>query len=200
MHQVSVKITSYCGFGTIKDATIIIFLPLLTKKSIIMKSVSLSSNCVFFVTALLFFLGSSCQNKTNSALSNNQLIPVNSQQKTENQYVIFCRMGHNGANCKGCIMMNGIPIHVDCQGAGNVCQKASCVSLTSTGTSMYATTLDTFGFTNLDYLNMPDLSLSLEVDEGVYTYLNIPAQLVYRDTTTLQFTFTGLSFTSRPLY
>ena len=36
--------------------------------------------------------------------------------------------------------------------------------------------------------------------QGVYFYLNIPAQLVYRDSATLQFTFTGLSFTGRPLY
>lgn len=63
-----------------------------------------------------------------------------------------------------------------------------------------ASTLDTFGLTNLDILNMPARSLSLEIDEGVYSYLNIPAQLVYRDTATQQFTFTGLSFTSKPLY
>jgi len=31
-------------------------------------------------------------------------------------------------------------------------------------------------------------------------FLNIPAQLVCRDTATKQFTFTGLSFTDRPLY
>ncbi len=63
-----------------------------------------------------------------------------------------------------------------------------------------ATTLDTFDLTNLDIFNMPARSLSLEIDEGVYSYLNIPSQLVYRDTTTLQFTFTGLSFTNKPLY
>ncbi|MBP5563722.1 MAG: hypothetical protein J6X51_06780 [Bacteroidales bacterium] len=74
------------------------------------------------------------------------------------------------------------------------------MSLISTGSSLYATTVDTVGFTNLDYLNMPSRSFSLEVNPGVYSYLNIPAQLVYRDSTTQQFTFTGLSFTDRPLY
>ncbi len=47
---------------------------------------------------------------------------------------------------------------------------------------------------------MPSRSFALEIDEGVYSYLNIPAQLVYRDQATRQFTFTGLSFTGRPLY
>ncbi|MCR4873788.1 MAG: hypothetical protein K5885_09630 [Bacteroidales bacterium] len=60
--------------------------------------------------------------------------------------------------------------------------------------------MDTFGLTDLDVLNMPSRSFALEIDEGVYSYLNIPAQLVYRDSATLQFTFTGLSFTGRPLY
>jgi hypothetical protein len=31
-------------------------------------------------------------------------------------------------------------------------------------------------------------------------YLNIPEQLVFRDTATLQFTFTGLFFTDAPEY
>lgn len=128
------------------------------------------------------------------------MIPVNSQQKTNNQYVIFCNMGHDGTNCKGCLMLDGVPFHADCQGAGEACRKASCVSLISTGTSLYATTVDTVGFTNLDYLNMPSRSFSLEVNPGVYSYLNIPAQLVYRDSTTLQFTFTGLFFSTTAAY
>jgi hypothetical protein len=97
-------------------------------------------------------------------------------------------------------MMDGHMVHVDCQGAGEMCRKASRVSLISTDTTLYATTLDTVGFTDLDILNMPSRSFSLEIDEGVYSYLNIPAQVVYRDNTTLQFTLTGLSFTGRPLY
>lgn len=92
-------------------------------------------------------------------------------------------------------------IHVDCQGVGDACTKASNVSLSyDIDNNLIATTVDTFGFTNLDYLNMPSRSFSLETEPGVYTYLNIPAQLVYRDTSTMQFTFTGLSFTNRPLY
>lgn len=165
-----------------------------------MKNQRLPSNCVFLIAALLFISGTSCQKRDSSSLSNNQMIPTNFQQKTNNQYVIFCNMGHDGTNCKGCIAIDGVTYHVDCQGAGDACRKASCLSLTSTGSDLYATTLDTFGFTTLDILNMPSRSFSLEVEPDVYSYLNIPAQLVYRDTATLQFTFTGLSFTNRPLY
>lgn len=165
-----------------------------------MKKQRLPSNCVFLIAALLFISGTSCQKRDSASLSNNQMIPTNSQQKTNNQYVIFCNMGHDASTCKGCVMLDGVAFHVDCQGVGEACRKASCVSLISTGSDLYATTVDTFGFTNLDYLNMPSRSFSLEVEPDVYSYLNIPAQLVYRDTATLQFTFTGLSFTNRPLY
>ena len=130
-----------------------------------------------------------------------KLIPVETSTKESNQYVMFCTMGHDGTNCKGCITMNGQTLHVDCQGAGNVCRKSSSIALSyDASNNLTACTLDTFGLTNLDIFNMPARSLSLEIDEGVYSYLNIPSQLVYRDTTTLQFTFTGLSFTSKPLY
>lgn len=79
--------------------------------------------------------------------------------------------------------------------------KASNITLSyDFDNNLIATTLDTFGLTSLDFLNMPARSFALEIDKDVYSYLNIPAQLVYRDSTTQQFTFTGLSFTDRPLY
>jgi len=146
------------------------------------------------------FTVQSCRDEEHPSMSGNRLIPFETEEKTSDQYVLFCSLGHDKSKCPGCIIFNGQPIHVDCQGAGNVCNKAALVSLTNIGNSLYATTLDTIGFTNLDYLNMPSRSFSLETEPGVYTYLNIPAQLVYRDTATLQFTFAGLSFTNRPLY
>ena len=165
-----------------------------------MKRHRLSSCCVLLIASVFFFFGGSCQKRNVTTLCKNQIVPVDHSQKTNNQYVIFCNLGHDGSKCKGCLMMDGHMVHVDCQGAGEMCRKASRVSLISTDTTLYATTLDTVGFTDLDILNMPSRSFSLEIDEGVYSYLNVPAQLVYRDTATKQFTFTGLSFTGRPLY
>ena len=149
---------------------------------------------------MLLVTAQSCRKESLHKRQNGRMVPVETNAKTGNQYVLFCFMGHDGSNCPGCLCIGGVLTHVDCQGVGDACKKSSCVSLTSTGTSLYATTLDTFGFTSLDILNMPSRSFALETDPGVYSYLNIPAQLIYRDSTTLQFTFTGLSFTNKPLY
>jgi hypothetical protein len=149
---------------------------------------------------LLLFAAQSCRKESFHEQQNGRMVPVETEAKTGNQYVLFCFMGHDASKCPGCLCIGGVLTHVDCQGAGDACRNSSCVSLTSTGTDLCATTVDTFGFTSLDILNMPSRSFSLETDPGVYSYLNIPAQLVYRDSTTLQFTFTGLSFTNKPLY
>ena len=63
-----------------------------------------------------------------------------------------------------------------------------------------ASTLDTFGLTTDDFFNMPDRSLSYTDENNNRVYLNIPAQLVFRDTATQQFTFTGLFFSETPEY
>jgi len=73
------------------------------------------------------------------------------------------------------------------------------VCINTVGTDITATTTDTFGLTSLDFFNMPARSLSTG-DGGDNAYLNIPAQLVERDTATLQFTFTGLFYTGKPAY
>ena len=143
----------------------------------------------------------SCQKENRAVLSENRLVPLKEEAKTGNQYWMICAMGHDGSKCPGCVMINGKMMHIDCQGEGHECQKATRILLQwSVDSVLSATTLDTFDLTNLDIFNMPARSLSLEIDEGVYSYLNIPSQLVYRDTTTLQFTFTGLSLTNKPLY
>lgn len=167
-----------------------------------MKKFKLSQQQRILLFSSLLMLNFSCQKRGHTmASTKDRLIPVESSTKESNQYVMFCNVGHDGTNCKGCVMLDGQLLHVDCQGNGTVCRKSSSIALSyDASNNLTASTLDTFGLTNLDIFNMPARSLSLEIDEGVYSYLNIPSQLVYRDTTTLQFTFTGLSFTSKPLY
>lgn len=143
----------------------------------------------------------SCRKVNRAVYCENRLVRTDDDAKTETQYLMICLMGHDGANCPGCITLNDKRMHIDCQGEGSACRKASAVALSyDIDNNLIATTVDTFGLTDLDVLNMPSRSFALEIDEGVYSYLNIPAQLVYRDSATLQFTFTGLSFTGRPLY
>jgi hypothetical protein len=85
-------------------------------------------------------------------------------------------------------------------GHGHYCRFAATVSLSTVGTNVTATTTDTFGLTSDDFFNMPDRSLSYTDENNNRMYLNIPEQLVFRDTATLQFTFTGLFFTDAPEY
>ena len=88
----------------------------------------------------------------------------------------------------------------DCQGHGRACLTSAAVVLNQTGTVVTATTTDTFGLTSEDFFLMPDRSLDYEDEKGNHLFLNIPSQTVYRDTVTLQFTFTGLSFSNTALY
>jgi hypothetical protein len=47
---------------------------------------------------------------------------------------------------------------------------------------------------------MPDRSLNYTDENNNRVFLNVPAQLVFRDSVTRQFTFTGLFITSTPAY
>ncbi|MBP5496668.1 MAG: hypothetical protein J6X98_05815 [Bacteroidales bacterium] len=154
------------------------------------------------ISALLMLATTqSCREESLQKQRIGYLIPKKTNEKTGNQYVLFCLLGHDGSRCPGCLLINGKWTHVDCQGVGSACNKVTNVALSyNVDNDLIATTLDTIGLTELDYINMPAESFALEIDPGVYSYLNIPAQLVYRDNTTKQFTFTGLSFSDRPLY
>lgn len=98
--------------------------------------------------------------------------------------------------CTGCVVAYGETIHVDCMGFGNYCATATSVQLQQIGTDITATTTDTFDLTSEDFFLMPDRSLSFKDDKGNQIFLNIPEQMVYRDTATLQFTFTGLFYST----
>ena len=134
------------------------------------------------VIAFLMLQGiCSCRKVNRAVYCENRLVRTDDDAKTETQYLMICLMGHDGANCPGCITLNDKRMHIDCQGEGSACRKASAVALSyDIDNNLIATTVDTFGLTDLDVLNMPSRSFALEIDEGVYSYLNIPAQLVYK--------------------
>ena len=147
---------------------------------------------------LMLFLPS-CQKQIEPEVPDNRIINVSSDDKTGGNYLLVCFLGHDGSKCPGCVLRDGQLIHVNCQGAGSACATSSSVTLQQVGTVITATTTDTFGLTNQNFFNMPARSLSTG-ESGNNAYLNIPAQLVERDTTTLQFTFTGLFYTGKPAY
>lgn len=146
----------------------------------------------------LLILG--CQTTTEqNTNSKNRLIPLPSYDKVGSSYLMLSEVGHDGAKCPGCVLEGGQLIHVDCQGDGHSCTLSSSVNLFTVGGTIVAVTTDTFGLTNLAFFNMPPRSLSTG-EGGSTAYLNIPAQLVERDTATLQFTFTGLVYSEKPWY
>ena len=141
-----------------------------------------------------------CQKQVSFDKESNRLIPQQTEAKTSNMFTLWFFAGHDADKCPGCITIAGHTMHKDCQGHGNKCRKSSSVILQETGTDITATTTDTFGLTSEDFFLMPDRSLNYTDENNNRIFLNIPEQLVFRDSATLQFTFTGLSFTNTPVY
>lgn len=118
-------------------------------------------------------------------------------------YYINTSCGHSASGCRGCVSTStGHWIHVDCQGYGNLCSKAAHLYVASASGSLYTgTTQDSTDLTDDPFFNMPDRSLFVGKDDsGTDIWLNIPAQLVCRDSVTRCFTFTGLYYSSRQVY
>ena len=168
-------------------------------KNSIMKEVKTTS---LILVCCAVMLGSfSCRHEAESVIDNgNRVIPVQTGEKTANECMFMISLGHDAKGCPGCILFHGKYVHVDCQGNGTACRVATVVSLNQVATAVTATTTDTFGLTSLDFFLMPDRSLEYVDEKGNHIFLNIPSQMVYRDTATLQFTFTGLSFSNTALY
>ena len=134
--------------------------------------------------------------------SNNRVISEYMGATKSNACLLRIEAGHRSSDCGGkCIQINGTSAHVDCMGFGDYCPLMSSVTLQQSGSNITATTTDTFDLTSEDFFNMPARSLYYFTEENNnIVYLNIPAQMVYRDTATLQFTFTGLFLTNVPEY
>ena len=87
-------------------------------------------------------------------------------------------------------------------GDGRECAQSTIVSLSQiSGNDYTATTLDSTALTNEAFFNMPSRSLFVEYDDkNNEVWLNIPAQLVFRDSVSHQFTFTGLYYSNSQIY
>ena len=155
----------------------------------------------FLMMAIACSINSSCTKTSDNLSSGDSLIPESSGSKDANTYVLSTRVGHKCSECGGrCIQINGVPTHADCMGVGRYCALLSSVTISQSGTAVTATTTDTFGLTSGDFFLMPDRSLNYTDENNNRMYLNIPEQLVFRDSVTRQFTFTGLFFTDDPEY
>ena len=152
------------------------------------------------LAAALFGACEKASNPTTHELSSNRVINIPADGKTAGSTILVMSIGHDGKNCKGCVYENGQLRHMDCMGEGNYCATAASVHIQQAGPSVTATTTDTFDLTSENFFLMPSRSLHYEDEKGNHIFLNIPGQMVYRDSTTQQFTFTGLSFSNTAAY
>lgn len=115
---------------------------------------------------------------------------------------LLMHIGHRAQGCNGCVLINGRYVHRDCMGIGSECTLSASVRLEEISDNLYsATTTDTLDLTDQPFFNMPARSLCMQLNLfGKSTWLNIPAQLVYRDPVTRQFTLTGLFYTDYQYY
>ena len=159
---------------------------------------------IFILMVVCACMSSSCtKSKEKDGYDySNRVITDYSGSKESGSYLFRINVGHNRSVCGGkCIQINGILTHADCMGFGYTCPLVSSVTMQQTGTAIIATTTDTFGLTSENFFAMPARSLYFYTeDNNNIVYLNIPEQMVYRDTATLQFTFTGLFLTNVPEY
>ena len=113
-------------------------------------------------------------------------------------------VGHSSEECNGCICVNGELGHADCQGWGDACVvtiRIWPIGGQPKGATFNALVDTLWGLTTEDYFNMPSRSLTvLDASSEGERFLNIPEQLLFRDSTTQQFTFTGLFFSDGPVY
>lgn len=130
----------------------------------------------------------------------NRVVVIPSDSKTASTTILLSKIGHDAKTCNGCVWDGGKLVHENCMGDGHYCAFAAAVQLDQVGTDITATTTDTFDLTSEDFFLMPDRSLSYIDENNNHIFLNIPEQMVYRDTATLQFTFTGLFFSEKAAY
>lgn len=160
----------------------------------------------FLVAFICLTVGfSSCTKQDSLKYSideNNCAIQIAGNQKIRTLYNTFFTCGHPASSCSGCIIVNGTPLHADCQGYGQTCTMSATLSVVSLGANLYtATTQDSTDLTSEEFFNMPERSLYTGLDNsGAPRWLNIPAQLSIRDSVTRLFTFNGVYFTQQQVY
>lgn len=159
---------------------------------------------ILTLTLLAALLLGACEKEERQTIQEqtpNRMIALSDGTKTgASPFMFIMNMGHNSKDCKGCVMISGHYVHVNCMGSGRECTNIAAVQFQQVGTDLTAITTDTFDLTSEDFFLMPDRSLDYLDENGNRIFLNIPEQMVYRYTATLQFTFSGLFFSETAAY
>jgi hypothetical protein len=129
----------------------------------------------------------------------------NSMKEGSDPIEITYAVGHTAQDCNNsCITLYGVDGHVDCQGWGEACIVTIRIWPIGgeTKSATFNALVDTvWSLTSEDFFIMPARSLTvMGTEENAPMYLNIPSQILFRDTTTQQFTFKGLFFSNKPAF
>ena len=89
---------------------------------------------VLTLTLLAVILFGACEKEENSTAtheqSRNRVIALPNDGKTGNSTYLFALgVGHSGKDCKGCMMLDGHLVHINCIGAGDDCWRTAAVQL-----------------------------------------------------------------------
>ncbi|NVN94257.1 MAG: hypothetical protein HXX18_03130 [Bacteroidetes bacterium] len=122
-------------------------------------------------------------------------------------YVLNSRAGHSSSECGGsCIVFGGVKKHINCQGFGSSCGLKASVRIRNaeadSSNNYVAVGLNDYEPTDEDVYLMPARSFYVEDKNTVngYIWLNIPEQLLERDTLSKQFIYYKISFTQEALF
>lgn len=157
---------------------------------------------ITFISLCLVLAFCTCHKAEKKQIHESTATLLNNDSKS-NYYSLITYLGHTRSDCGGkCVYINGQLCHFDCMGYGNACAASAIVSLVQVSGDEYtATTIDSTALTNEDFFNMPSRSLFVGYDEKNHEiWLNIPAQIVYRDPVSRQFTFTGLYYNDTQVF
>jgi hypothetical protein len=161
---------------------------------------------VFMSAIIMMTACNKVDNNVNSNPKPNNYATVgDSSSKEDGPVEITYTVGHDASECNySCIVVNGVPGHADCQGRGDACVitiRIWPVGGQPKGETFSAVVDTVWSLTTEDYFNMPDRSLAvLDAPSEDKRFLNIPAQLIFRDSVTHQFTFTGLFYSNTAAY
>ncbi|MDL2308674.1 hypothetical protein LJC53_03715 [Bacteroidales bacterium OttesenSCG-928-C03] len=123
---------------------------------------------------------------------------VAGDSKAGTTYQVVSKVGHLAKDCgNSCVKVGDDYFHIDCMGHGYICEPRTTIIVNPLRNGYYeATTVDEYDLTVEDFYLMPDRSLIISKNN----WLNIPEQLVFRDSVSGQFTFTGLYYSGQPAY
>jgi len=142
------------------------------------------------------------ENNNATEIMNNQ--ENGKDMSTSGVFRMKVKVGHLASQCHpGCLYINGKYYHADCMGQGNICNVTGTVKLTLESTisdiNYYnGITLYEYELTIEDYFQFPARSLWVYNEfTGTECWMNIPEQLLIRDSNTHQFLFKGIYFSDK---